>query len=132
DLRDPAKIDHPMTLAKLRQITLHLNWPAYFRDVGLSAPVRKVNVAEPRFYRRLDELIGTLSLDDWKVYLRYHAVAHAAPWLSTPFVDEDFRFRSKFSGAKELLPRWKRCLRETDAMIGEALGQAYVGKTFPP
>jgi putative endopeptidase len=47
-------------------------------------------------------------------------------------VSEDFAYRSRFTGAKELLPRWKRCLRETDGDIGEALGQAYVAKTFPP
>ena len=53
-------------------------------------------------------------------------------WLSAPFVQEDFAFRSRFSGAKALLPRWKRCLREADGELGEALGEAYVDKTFPP
>src|SRR5438093_981982 len=67
-----------------------------------------------------------------RAYLKYHAIAAAAPWLSTPFVQEDFAFRSRFSGAKALLPRWKRCLREADGDLGEALGQAYVAKTFPP
>src|SRR5205814_6593128 len=47
-------------------------------------------------------------------------------------VQENFNFSSRFTGAKALLPRWKRCLQATDATIGEALGQAYVEKTFPP
>jgi putative endopeptidase len=47
-------------------------------------------------------------------------------------VNEDFAFSSTFSGAKELLPRWKRCLRSTDNQMGEALGEAYVAQTFPP
>jgi putative endopeptidase len=47
-------------------------------------------------------------------------------------VQESFDFQRRFSGAKALLPRWKRCLRQTDAAIGEALGQAYVAKTFSP
>ncbi|MBV9774808.1 MAG: M13 family metallopeptidase, partial [Gemmatimonadetes bacterium] len=55
-----------------------------------------------------------------------------APWLSTPFVREDFAFSSRFSGAKQLLPRWKRCLRVTDGLIGEALGEAYVSRSFSP
>jgi predicted metalloendopeptidase len=59
-------------------------------------------------------------------------LATAAPWLSTPFAQEDFAFRSRFSGARQLLPRWKRCLRQTDGQLGEALGEAYVAKTFPP
>jgi putative endopeptidase len=71
-------------------------------------------------------------LQDWRAYLRYHALSEAAPWLSTPFVQENFAFQRRFTGARQLLPRWKRCLRETDADLGEALGQAYVQKTFPP
>jgi len=59
-------------------------------------------------------------------------VAAGSRWLSTPFVNEDFTYTSLFTGAKQLLPRWKRCLRETDREIGEALGKAYVDKTFPP
>ncbi|MGH7669684.1 MAG: M13-type metalloendopeptidase, partial [Gemmatimonadaceae bacterium] len=54
------------------------------------------------------------------------------PWLSSAFVNENFAFNQRFSGAKQLLPRWKRCLRATDGEIGEALGQAYVARTFPP
>jgi putative endopeptidase len=130
--RDPAAIDHQMTLAQFHARTPNVDWAAYFRDVGLTAPVNKVNVAEPKFFQRLNDLMARTPIADWRAYLRYHALDDAAPWLSTPFVQESFAFRSKFSGAKALLPRWKRCLQVTDGTIGEALGQAYVAKTFPP
>lgn len=130
--RDPAATDHPTTFAELRRLAPTIAWPAYFQAIGLRAAVPRLNVAEPAFVRRVDSLILTAPLERWRAYLRYHALATAAPWLSKPFVDEDFAFRSRFSGAKELLPRWKRCLRETDGDLGEALGQAYVAKTFPP
>src|SRR5437773_1711920 len=108
------------------------DWTRYFRAIGLRAPVRKVNVAEPDFVRRVDSLLRATPLPAWRAYLKYHAIASAARWLSTPFVQEDFAFRSRFSGARALLPRWKRCLREADGDLGEALGEAYVAKTFPP
>jgi putative endopeptidase len=130
--RDPSAIDHPMTLEKFGQTTPNLDWSVYFREVGLAAPLKKVNVTEPNFYKRFNALVTSVPLDDWKAYLRYHAIDASAAWLSTPFVQEDFRFSSKFSGAKALLPRWKRCLRETDATIGEALGEAYIAKNFSP
>ncbi|HWJ16424.1 MAG TPA: M13 family metallopeptidase, partial [Gemmatimonadaceae bacterium] len=130
--RDPSALDHPMTLEKFGQSTPNLDWPSYFREVGLATPLKKVNVTEPAFFKRLDALITSVPLDEWKAYLRYHAIDASAGWLSTPFVSEDFRFSSKFTGAKELLPRWKRCLRETDGTIGEALGEAYITKTFSP
>jgi putative endopeptidase len=130
--RDPAATDHPTTLAQLRQMAPTLAWPAYFQALGLTAPVQRLNVAEPAFVRRVDSLLLKAPLERWRAYLRYHVLDAAASWLSTPFVDEDFAFSSRFSGAKQLLPRWKRCLRETDGDLGEALGQAYVAKTFPP
>jgi len=121
-----------MSVAQLAALAPRVGWPRYFRAIGLTATVRKVNVAEPEFVKRVDSLLQSTPLATWRAYLEYHAIASAAPWLSTPFVQEDFAFRSRFSGARALLPRWKRCLRETDGDLGEALGQAYVAKTFRP
>ena len=132
DLRDPAATDHPMTLAQLGALAPNVDWPAYFRSIGMTASVGKVNVANPDFFKRTSELLDSVPLADWRAYVRYHTLAHVSPWLSQSFVNEDFSFNSRFTGAKELLPRWKRCARETDRLMGEALGQAYVTRTFPP
>jgi predicted metalloendopeptidase len=121
-----------MNGAQLAALAPRIAWAQYFRAIGLRAPVQKVNVAEPAFVKRVDSLLQATPLGTWRAYLTYHAIASAAPWLSAPFVQEDFAFRSRFSGARALLPRWKRCSREADGDLGEALGQAYVAKTFPP
>jgi putative endopeptidase len=71
-------------------------------------------------------------MDDWKAYLRYHLISSASPWLSSSFANEEFAYNSLYSGAKQMLPRWRRCLRVTDRQLGEALGQAYVARTFSP
>ncbi len=131
-MRDPAATDHPMTLEQLDTLTRQMPWPRYFRAVGLTADPAKVNVGMTDFLRRVSQLLATAPLAQWRAYLKAHVVSESAPWLSTPFVREDFAFNSRFTGAKELLPRWKRCLQETDGDLGEALGQAYVAKTFPP
>jgi putative endopeptidase len=130
--RDPAVTDHVMTMAKFHETAPNVDWPAYLHEVAVTVPVNKVNVAEPAFFKRVDAMLTNAPLDDWKAYLRYHAISTASPYLSKAFVDENFRFSSHFTGAKELLPRWKRCLRTTDGLIGEALGQAYIAKTFSP
>jgi putative endopeptidase len=132
DLRDPAATDHPMPLAQLSALAPNVDWPGYFRSIGMTASVTRVNVANPDFFKRASELIESTPLADWRAYLRFHALAQVSPWLSQPFVNEDFAFNARFTGAKELLPRWKRCARETDRLMGEALGQAYVTRTFPP
>ncbi|HEY4132170.1 MAG TPA: M13 family metallopeptidase, partial [Gemmatimonadaceae bacterium] len=95
-------------------------------------PATKINVSEPKFFERFNALVASTPLDDWKAYLRYHSIQDGGSWLSTPFVNENFKFSQHFSGAKALLPRWKRCIRATDREIGEALGQAYIAKTFSP
>jgi putative endopeptidase len=130
--RDPKSGDHQMALGALARLTPDVQWASYLHDVGVSVPVTRVNVDEPAYMQAVNALLASRPLDDWRAYLRYHALSSAAPWLSSPFVNENFAFRSRFTGAKQLLPRWKRCLRATDGEMGEALGQAYVAKTFPP
>src|SRR5688572_4402729 len=132
DRRDPAKTDHPMTRPQLEALAPQIKWASYFAAIGLTARATKLNVAEPAFVKRVDSLVQAAPIPMWKAYLKYHVLSMAAPWLSTPFVQEDFAFRARFTGARALLPRWKRCLREADGDLGEALGQAYVGQTFPP
>jgi putative endopeptidase len=131
-MRDPAATDHPMTMRQLDTLTPRMPWPRYFHAVGLTAPVTKVNVGMPEFLQRVNQLLAATPLAQWRAYLRAHVISEASSWLSTPFVQENFAFSSRFTGAKQLLPRWKRCLRETDGDLGEALGEAYVARTFPP
>jgi putative endopeptidase len=130
--RDPNAIYHKTSIADLQRVSGAISWPLYFRAAGLNVPVSNVNVAQPDFLRRAGELVSSTPLEDWRAYLRYHLLSTASPWLNKAFANEDFAYRSLYSGAKEMLPRWKRCLRVTDNQLGEALGQAYVEKTFSP
>ena len=87
----------------------------------------------PQFLKELNAQLTSTSLDDWKSYLRFHVANSRSQFLSSAFVNENFAFyRQYLRGAKELQPRWKRCVQYVDRQLGEALGQAYVRKTFPP
>src|SRR5581483_6298691 len=100
------------------------------RDIG-TPPVESLNVAVPQFFKGLDSVIKQESLADIKAYLRWQTVHAFSPMLPSAFVNENFAFYGKtLQGAKELQPRWKRCVRYTDRNLGEALGQAYVDRTF--
>jgi putative endopeptidase len=130
--RDPNATYHKTTMGDLQQLSGPISWQQYFRAAGLTTPVSYVNVGQPNFLRRAGELVNSTPLDDWRAYLRYHLLSAASPWLSSDFANENFAYRALYSGAKEMLPRWKRCLRVTDGQLGEALGQAYVERTFSP
>ena len=62
--RDPTATDHPMSIAQLRSLAPEVDWPAYFRAIGLTVPVQRVNVAEPEFFRCLSALVTTTPLAD--------------------------------------------------------------------
>jgi len=130
-LRDPNTNYHKMTVAELAQLTPGFNWPSFFAGEG-RRDIATINVQNPVFMRSVDSLLTSVPLDDWKAYLRWKLVDGAAPSLSSAFVNEDFRFSSTLSGAKEMLPREKRCARATDNGLRDALGQAYVAQYFTP
>jgi endothelin-converting enzyme/putative endopeptidase len=130
--REPHNLFHKLTPAAFKALTPTFNWDAYFVQVRL-APPSVVNVTEPGFYRELDMLLQSRSLADWQAYLRWHLAHGNARYLSSAFVNEDFNFYSKYlAGVQELAPRWKRCVRQVDRDLGEALGQVYVEKVFSP
>jgi putative endopeptidase len=130
DKRDPYKLYHKMTPEALEKLTPSLDWKAYLGGVGLSE-VQTLNVTEPEFFKAVEAQLQSESLDSWKVYFRWHVVNGAAQYLSKAFVDEDFDFYRKYlRGVAEQRPRWKRCVSDVDQLLGEALGQEFVRRTF--
>jgi len=130
--RDPYKQKHKMSVAELYKVAPDFDWNAYF--AATDVPKFKIlNVSWPDFFKDVDAQLKSDSLQDWKVYLRFHVANSRAAYLSSAFVNENFEFyRAYLRGAKELQPRWKRCVESVDRELGEALGQAYVRKTFSP
>ncbi len=132
DLRDPNKTYHRLKMADLQAMTPNFNWESYFKALG-HPELKEINVGQPDFFKALDAQLTATSIADWKIYYRWHLLNSAAPALPEKFVDEEFEFRGKtLTGAKEIQPRWKRCTQATDRALGEALGQVYVQKYFPP
>jgi endothelin-converting enzyme/putative endopeptidase len=130
--RDPQKLYHKANEHALQTLTPTFDWKAYLAGLGLSG-TNAFNVTEPKFYRALETQLRTRSLDDLKVYLRWHVAHSSAPFLSSAFVNENFDYFSKtLRGVPELAPRWRRCVALVDNQIGEALGQEFVKMTFSP
>jgi endothelin-converting enzyme/putative endopeptidase len=130
--RDPYKRKNKIKLADLEQMVPSFDWPAYFRTLK-TPQFEIINAAPPSFFKELDARLKDEPLANWKNYLRFHLANGYSPYLSSPFVQENFDFYLKYlRGAKEMQPRWKRCVQFTDRDLGEALGQAYVRKVFSP
>ena len=130
--RDPSKVYHKMTPAELQTLTPGFDWTRYLAETG-APPISAMNVTEPDFFKAVNQVALSTPLDDVRTYLRWQLVHRFARILPTAFVDENFRFYGTIlTGAKELRPRWKRCVQATDGDLGETLGQAYVKEAFGP
>ncbi|MGH7654421.1 MAG: M13 family metallopeptidase [Gemmatimonadaceae bacterium] len=130
-LRDPNANYHKMTLAALETRTPGFHWAPFFAAQGAPA-ISYVDVGQPEYIAAVTGMFSSVPTADWRSYLRWHLVHNSASALGTPFVHENFEYSRMFSGATELLPRWRRCLQSTDNRLGELLGQEYVKKNFTP
>lgn len=130
--RDPKNLYHPTSRKDLDTLTSRFSWDAYFKTVA-APEITSVNVTTPDFFKAVDAAVASTELGAWRTYLKWHTLNAAAPLLPKTYVDENFGFFGQtLTGAKELRPRWKRCVERVDNELGEALGEAYVARTFGP
>src|SRR5260370_8519941 len=127
--RDPKTREHKMTREEAIALGPNFYLSKYFADVDTPS-FSEMNVSNPDFFKQVNAVIETESLDSLKTYVQWHLLNDAAPWLSTPYVNENFKFRQALTGQAEIQARWKRCVDATDRAMGEALGQRYVEETF--
>ncbi len=130
-LRDPHATDHIVSFEALQKMTPKFDWSSYYKGAGV--PPGPVNVDQPEFLREVEHQLTFTSLAKWKAYLRWQLLNSEAASLSQPFVDAHFGFyQTALAGVHELKPRPTRCAEQTDALLGEASGQEYVKRYFPP
>jgi putative endopeptidase len=133
DRRDPHKVYHPMTAAKLAELTPEIDWAQFFVHSGVPG-IANLNVGNPDFFKGLQTILESTDLATIKTYLRWQLINSVPAWaLPQKMDDEDFDFfHRKLLGTQQQPVRWKRCVQATDGALGEALGQVYVASQFTP
>ncbi len=123
---------HKMTFDDLKALAPDFDWDVYFSALGLPDP-GNINVSQTEFMEGMSQLMNKYPVDDWKTYLTWNLLNGSANYMSNEFVQQNFDFYGKtLSGSEVLKPRWKRVLATTSGGLGEALGQLYVERYFPP
>jgi putative endopeptidase len=131
-LREPENRYHIYTVADFQKLTPDFDYSVYYKAMQVR-PFDTLNVATPDFFKGLNELMAKEPIEAWKAYFRWHTLHDAASYLPKAFFDENFAFFGKtLAGQKEPTPRWKQCSSMTDRALGEAVGQDWVKKNFPP
>jgi putative endopeptidase len=132
ELRDPKRTYNRVDLPGLERLAPRFPWRRYLVSLG-HPDLEAWSVTTPRALEQLDGLLGSVPMDTWRAYLRWRLLSSMASARALPraFTQARFDFVSRtFTGAKELEPRWKHCVRATEGALGEALGQAFVVRTF--
>ena len=128
--RDPANLDHKMSLTELRALSPDFSWDDYLKAISAPATAHYL-VLTPDYFKGVNELLASASLDNWKAYLRWQLTSASSSLLSSAFAEERFDFYGHtLTGQQKERPRWRRCVAMVDRGLGEALGQAYVDRTF--
>jgi len=130
DQRDPHNVYHMMTISELGKLTPNFSWPQFLNTIQLQG-VKRLNMGMPEFFKKWNALLQSVSLNDWKIYLRSHLIQSFSSFLSQAFVDESFKMHSIITGTKTQLPRWQRVVSTENHVLGFAIGQWYVEKYFP-
>ncbi|HEY6849799.1 MAG TPA: M13 family metallopeptidase [Terracidiphilus sp.] len=131
--RDPQNLNHPTDVAAFSTELTHFSLNEYV--TAAHAPTAgKLNDTEPKFFAAFNTLIADTPVAEIRTYLRWHLLhAYAGTSLPESFDQETWNFYSHtLNGAEKQQERWKRCTSRIDGELGEALGQVYVAKYFPP
>ncbi len=129
--RDPIKTYNKLTVGDFSKQTPGINWADWMPKMGIRGQ-DTVLVQSPSFYHSMDSLLTATPVESLKAYMQWNLLKSAVPFLSTPFVNQNFAFNKVLSGQKQLTPLWQRRSRLIDGSLGELLGQLYVQRYFKP
>lgn len=131
EMRDAYKTYNKFFIDDFSKTTPGLNWKSILSDLKVNGE-DSILVSNPKFFVEANTLLHSVPVNDWKIYLQWNILRGAAPYLSSSFVDANFKFSQALSGQKVQTPRWQRISSLTDGNIGELLGQLYVKEYFKP
>jgi putative endopeptidase len=131
EMRDPYKTYNKYSVKDLAVQTPGLNWTKLLTEMKVNG-ADSILVNNPTFFKVADALVTALPLQDWKSYITWNIIRNSAPFLSSSFVNESFKFSQVLTGQKEQTPRWQRVSGLIDGALGDLLGQLYVQKYFKP
>jgi putative endopeptidase len=131
--RDPQNLNHPTDVAAFSKELTHFSLAEYVAAAHAPA-AGKMNDMEPKFFAEFNSLVADTPMAQIRTYLRWHLLhAYAGTSLPESFDLETWNFYDHtLNGAEKQQDRWKRCTSRVDEEMGEALGQVYVAKYFPP
>ena len=130
--RDIKQIYNPMNRAQMAALAPQFEWDSLLAKAGLGA-APTVIVAETTAIQDAGKMLDSVPLATWKDYLAYHFIRTHASYLPKAFDQANFDFFSKtLRDVPVQRDRWKRGVQMVNDALGEAVGQVYVERHYPP
>jgi putative endopeptidase len=132
DLRDDYANYNKMSVKEFKKQTNGIDWDNIIKNYGLKN-IDEVVIGQPEFFKSMAEILNKYTIEDWKVYLKWHLISSASDLMNDEIDNENFYFYGTvLSGTTEQRPKFKRVLDQTNDLLGEILGQEYVRLYFSP
>jgi len=130
--RDPNATYNKKSKEEIKQLYSNLEIDNYFHNLGLEYD-GDINVRQPKFFEEVNQMLADVNIEDWKTYLYWNLINSTASYLSTDFEELSFDFYGRaMQGSQKMRPRWRRVLASTNGALGDAIGQKFAEKYFPP
>ena len=129
ELRNPELNYNKIAVADLAASEPNIGWNSLLKELGI-VNEKYLLIGQPAYYKKLDSMLATVPVADWKVYIKARTIAGAAAYLSSDFTDAQFEYSKVISGQQKQKPRWEKIYRLTNGYLGDPLGKLYVDKYF--
>lgn len=131
ELRDPQANYNKMSLTDLKNLVPQVDWDIFLNAMGIAAD--SLSVGQPAHLQEAGKMLAEEPLEDLKTLFIWQTIDGAASYLTDEIYTQNFAFYGKIlSGREEPSPLWKRAVSIVNGTLGEAVGQMYVQKYFPP
>ena len=132
ELRDPEANYNKITYQELKAQFPGIDWDAYFRNLGMEG-VKEVCMGQPQAIHEVEKVLKEETPEALQNVYLWHAINMASSYIDDESRALNFGFwGTTMSGKQEDRPRWKRAVASVEGGLGEALGQLYVARFFPP
>ena len=129
ELRDVKANYNKLAVTALSKKHPNINWTTLLNDLGVKAD--SVNMGQPAYYDKLNAMLKSVPINDWKAYLKTNVLTTYSNFLSRPFADATFEYVRILTGQAVRKPRTEEMVEAVDRSLGHALAQLYVKKYFP-
>jgi putative endopeptidase len=128
ELRDVNANYNKTAVSSISKTQANIGWDTLLAK--LDAKTDSIDMGQPGYYDRLNALLKSISINDWKIYLKARTLENYATALIMPFVDASFEFTKVLSGQAKQKTRGQIMTENVDGLLGQALGQLYVKRYF--